>query len=210
MTLEEMAGIVEAILFVAGEPVNIGEMIQNLGFDAIEANLALDSLENRLKESKSGLVLKRFGSHIQLATNASYAPFIEKMLQPTQKQALSKVALETLAYIAYFQPVTKGDIEKVRGVKCDYSVQSLLNKGLIEEVGRRDSLGHPILYGTTDSFLAHFGLSALSELPEIQQEALAGEAVEESDLLFRERGSVPKAETGDQQLAIEDIMGETK
>lgn len=210
MTLEEMAGIVEAILFVAGEPVNIGEMIQNLGFDAIEANLALDSLENRLKESKSGLVLKRFGSHIQLATNASYAPFIEKMLQPTQKQALSKVALETLAYIAYFQPVTKGDIEKVRGVKCDYSVQSLLNKGLIEEVGRRDSLGHPILYGTTDSFLAHFGLSALSELPEIQQEALAGEAVEESDLLFRERGSVPKAETGDQQLAIEDIMGEIK
>lgn len=210
MTLEEMAGIVEAILFVAGEPVNIGEMIQNLGFDAIEANLALDSLENRLKESKSGLVLKRFGSHIQLATNASYAPFIEKMLQPTQKQALSKVALETLAYIAYFQPVTKGDIEKVRGVKCDYSVQSLLNKGLIEEVGRRDSLGHPILYGTTDSFLAHFGLSALSELPEIQQEALAGEAVEESDLLFRERGSVPKAETGDQQLAMEDIMGEIK
>lgn len=170
MTTYELAAAIEAILFVSGEPVNKSELIDNLGMNALEIESAIEELKRRLDDEKSGLCLKIFGSHIQLATKAEMAPLIEKMLQPVQKKSLTKVALETLAYIAYFQPVTKGDIESVRGVKCDYSVQSLLNKGLIEEVGRRDSLGHPILYGTTDSFLSHFGLSSLSDLPEIKGE----------------------------------------
>ena len=113
-----------------------------------------------------GICLKRFGSHIQLSTRPDYAPQIEKLLQPIQKQSLSQAALETLAVVAYKQPVTRLDIEAVRGVKCDYSVQSLMNKGLIEEVGRKETLGRPILYGTTDAFLSHFGLTSLEDLPQ--------------------------------------------
>lgn len=170
MTISELAGAIEAILFISGEPVDKSELIDNLQISALEMQGAIELLTRRFSEEGSGLCLKLFGSHLQLATKPELAGAIEKMLQPVQKQSLSKVALETLAYIAYFQPVTKGDIERVRGVKCDYSVQSLMNKGLIEEVGRRDSLGHPILYGTTDSFLSHFGLSSLSDLPEVQGE----------------------------------------
>ncbi|MEF9973603.1 MAG: SMC-Scp complex subunit ScpB, partial [Clostridia bacterium] len=89
-----------------------------------------------------------------------------RLLQPIQQQSLSQAAMETLSIIAYRQPVTKSDIEKVRGVKCDYSVQSLVGKGLIEEVGRRETLGRPILYATTDAFLRHFGIETLDQLPE--------------------------------------------
>ena len=94
-----------------------------------------------------------------------YAPYVERMLQPVQRQSLSQTVMETLAVIAYRQPTTKGEVEQVRGVKCDYSVQSLLNKGLIKEVGRKEALGRPILYATTDKFLEHFGISDLRELP---------------------------------------------
>ena len=115
----------------------------------------------------------RFGAHVQLATRPDYAPYVEKLLQPVQKQTLSQAVMETLAVIAYRQPVTKAEIEQVRGVKCDYSVQSLVAKGLIEEVGRKEALGRPILYGTTDAFLRHFCLSSLADLPQIDFSALA-------------------------------------
>lgn len=88
-----------------------------------------------------------------------------RLLQPVQKQSLSQAAMETLAVVAYRQPVTRAEVEQIRGVKCDYSLQSLMNKELIAEVGRKEALGRPILYGTTDNFLAHFGISSLKELP---------------------------------------------
>ena len=131
----------------------------------LEISAAADELASDYDYNRRGICLKRFGSHIQLSTRADYAPQIEKLLQPIQKQSLSQAALETLAVVAYKQPVTKLEIEAVRGVKCDYSVQSLVNKGLIEEVGRKEALGRPILYGTTDAFLSHFGLTTLEDLP---------------------------------------------
>jgi segregation and condensation protein B len=86
-------------------------------------------------------------------------------LQPVQQQSLSQAAMETLAVVAYKQPVTRAEVEQIRGVKCDYSLQSLMIKGLIREVGRKDTIGRPILFGTTDDFLSHFGLRDLEELP---------------------------------------------
>ena len=163
--MTELAKIIEAILFVSGEPVQVGALAHALEVTEIEINEALTALESDYDYQRRGICLKRFGSHVQLSTRADYAPFIEKLLQPVQKQSLSNAALETLAIVAYKQPVTKLDIESVRGVKCDYSVQSLVNKGLIEEVGRKETLGRPILYGTTDSFLSHFGLRTLEDLP---------------------------------------------
>ncbi|MEG0935789.1 MAG: SMC-Scp complex subunit ScpB, partial [Clostridia bacterium] len=112
------------------------------------------------------LRLNHYGDCVQLSICPDYAPYVERLLQPIQQQSLSQAAMETLSIIAYRQPVTKSDIEKVRGVKCDYSVQSLVGKGLIEEVGRRETLGRPILYATTDAFLRHFGIETLDQLPE--------------------------------------------
>ena len=120
-----------------------------------------DTLDNDLR----GITVKRYGDHIRLETRPEYAPYVERMLQPVQRQSLSQTAMETLAVIAYRQPTTKAEVEQVRGVKCDYSVQSLLQKGLIKEVGRKEALGRPILYATTDRFLEHFGISDIRELP---------------------------------------------
>lgn len=164
--MTELAKIIEAILFVSGEPVQLGAVARALEVTELEVSAAADELASDYDYNRRGICLKRFGSHIQLSTRPDYAPQIEKLLQPIQKQSLSQGALETLAVVAYKQPVTRLDIEAVRGVKCDYSVQSLMNKGLIEEVGRKETLGRPILYGTTDAFLSHFGLTSLEDLPQ--------------------------------------------
>ena len=165
MDIPELAHVIEAILFVAGEPVNVKDLQRALEVGEDETRQAIDALDSDYSYHRRGITLKRFGQHVQLSTRAEYAPYVERLLQPIQKQSLSQSALETLAVVAYRQPVTRLDIEAVRGVKCDYSVQSLVNKGLIEEVGRKEALGRPILYGTTDKFLSHFGLSSLEQLP---------------------------------------------
>ena len=165
MEIKELSHVIEAILFVAGEPVEVKELQRALEATEMEVNAAVDMLDNDCSFHRRGFYLKRFGGHVQLTTRADYAPYVERLLQPVQKQSLSQSAMETLAVVAYRQPVTKMEIEAVRGVKCDYSVQSLVNKGLIEEVGRKETLGRPILYGTTDEFLSHFGLQTLDDLP---------------------------------------------
>lgn len=177
----ELQGIIEAILYVAGEPVAVKDLLRAME-DRTEQQVldAIDALEAQYEEQRRGLRLKRFGGHIQLATRAAYAPYIERLLQPVQRQSLSQAALETLAIVAYRQPVTRLDVEAVRGVKCDYSLQSLANKGLICELGRKEALGRPILYGTTDHFLSHFNLRSLSELPKPPEKE---EEAEEEDPL---------------------------
>ena len=173
LELAERVGIVEAILFVTGNAVEKKEICRAL--DVTEAALeeALDALESGYDFDRRGLRLLRFGEHVQLATRPDYAAYVERLLQPVQKQSLSQAVMETLAVIAYKQPVTKAEIEQIRGVKCDYSVQSLTAKGLIAEVGRKETLGRPILYGTTDVFLRHFCISSIADLPEIDFSTLA-------------------------------------
>ena len=174
--------IIEAILFVAGEPVCVEDLAHALDLTVGELSAALDQLRDEYDLDARGVRLARFGDSVQLTTRAEYAPYIERLLQPVQKQSLSQAAMETLSIIAYRQPVTKAEIEAVRGVKCDYSVSSLLHKELICEMGRRESLGRPILYGTTTKFLQHFGIESLNELPPMKLEAVdekiasAGEA----------------------------------
>ena len=165
MEVNEAPQIIEAILFVAGEPVKIGDLAAALGLGELETMHAVEALERSFETQKRGIAVKRYGDHVRLETKAEYAPYVERLLQPVQRQSLSQTAMETLAVIAYRQPTTKGEVEQVRGVKCDYSIQSLLQKGLIQEVGRKEALGRPILYATTDKFLEHFGISDLRELP---------------------------------------------
>lgn len=160
-----LSGRIEAILFVAGEPVRVEDLAKalNVSVRAIENEIV--KLRDEYDFHQRGFTLKRFGHQVQLATRAMYAADVVHLLQPVQKQSLTQAAMETLAVVAYKQPVTRAEVEQVRGVKCDYSLQSLMNKELIMEVGRKDTLGRPILYGTTENFLAHFGLSSLEELP---------------------------------------------
>ena len=165
MENENLACAVEAILFVAGEPVNVPDLAHALNLTVAEITPILDGLRDEYDRLRRGVRLNRFGMSVQLATRPDYAPYIERLLQPIQKQSLSQAAMETLSIIAYRQPVTKGEIEAVRGVKCDYSISSLLNKGLIQEAGRRETLGRPILYATTEAFLRHFGIETLDDLP---------------------------------------------
>lgn len=175
---DEWPGIIEAILFVSGNAVEREDLGKAMNLTAKELDEALDLLESEYDFNRRGLRLLRFGAHVQLATRPDYAKYVEHLLQPVQKQSLSQAIMETLAVIAYRQPVTKAEVEQIRGVKCDYSVQSLIAKGLIEEAGRKEALGRPILYRTTDAFLRHFCISSLDELPEIDFASLAKEKEE--------------------------------
>ena len=160
-----LAGRIEAILFVAGEAVRVEDLSKALDVPIREVEDALIHLRDEYDFNQRGFSLKRYGRQVQLATRALYSQDVVRLLQPVQKQSLSQAAMETLAVVAYRQPVTRAEVEQIRGVKCDYSLQSLMNKELIAEVGRKEALGRPILYGTTDNFLAHFGISSLKELP---------------------------------------------
>ena len=175
-----LSGRIEAILFVAGEPVRIEELAKALNVTVRAVENEVTKLRDEYDFHQRGFTLKRFGHQVQLATRALYATDVVHLLQPVQKQSLTQAAMETLAVVAYKQPVTRAEVEQVRGVKCDYSIQSLVNKELIMEVGRKDTLGRPILYGTTENFLAHFGLTTLEDLPPMP-EAPQPEKPEEPD-----------------------------
>ncbi len=175
-------GRIEAILFVAGDAVDTKDLARALGLEEKRIRKVLRELESEYDFQQRGFMLKRFGSKIQLATRPIYAEDVVRLLQPVQKQSLSQAVMETLAVVAYRQPVTRAEVEQIRGVKCDYSLQSLINKGLIQEVGRKETVGRPILFGTTEEFLSRFGienLDMLPPLPEAEPEDDAGEAQEE-------------------------------
>jgi len=177
-----MKGRIEAILFVAGEAVSIKELARALQTEEKTVRAELNAIRDEYDYNQRGFLLKRFGDKVQLATRPLYSQDVLRLLQPVQQQSLSQAAMETLAVVAYKQPVTRAEVEQVRGVKCDYSLQSLMNKGLIREMGRKDTIGRPILFGTTDEFLSHFGLEGLEYLPPLPENPEAGEAKTEEQI----------------------------
>ena len=167
MTLHEQMAALEAVLYVSGDPVSICEAAEALSITEIEMVPVIELLERHCAEG--GLRLIKIEDKLQLATKQEYAAVIEKLLQPVGiRSMLSQSVLETLAIIAYKQPVTRHEIEQIRGVQSDYSVSVLLERQLIQDVGRKDTIGRPILYGTTDRFLRHFGIEQLSQLPQME------------------------------------------
>lgn len=176
--MENLTAIIEAILFVSGDPVQVDVLAHAMNMTVMELELALEELRDHLQLEKRGIQLNRSGNTVFLSINPAYAEQVQMFLQPIQRQPLSQAVLETLSVIAYRQPATRSDVEAVRGVKCDYSVQALLTRGLIEECGRREVLGRPILYRTTDKFLQHFGIESLNELPTVN----FGEAPSEGEM----------------------------
>ena len=164
-----LKGRIEAILFVAGEAVGIRDLAKALRVEEKELKETLKKIGSEYDYEQRGFMLKRFGDKVQLATRPLYSEDVLRLLQPVQQQSLSQAAMETLAVVAYKQPVTRAEVEQIRGVKCDYSLQSLMMKGLIQEAGRQDTIGRPILYATTDMFLSHFGIQGLEDLPPLPE-----------------------------------------
>ena len=155
--------------------MRVEDLAHAMNLTMSEMTEALEQLSDHLTLEGRGIQLNRSGETVFLSIRPAYAPQVEAFLQPLQKRPLSQAVLETLSIVAYRQPCTRGDIEAIRGVKCDYSVQSLLNKGFIEECGQRETLGRPTLYRTTDAFLKHFGMETLDDLPNIDLSAAEGE-----------------------------------
>ncbi|PZS04360.1 MAG: SMC-Scp complex subunit ScpB [Candidatus Chloroheliales bacterium] len=159
--------LLEALLFVASEPLTIAALAKALMVTMREAEDALISLQDELVTRGRGLRVQRSGEQVQMVSAPLAAPVVARLLGVQANTRLSEAALETLALIAYRQPVTRAAIEAVRGVDSGGVVNTLLARGLIEEVGRLETAGRPILYATTTAFLRYFGLSSLQELPSL-------------------------------------------
>jgi segregation and condensation protein B len=160
-----LPAMLEGLLFVAAEPVTPLQLAAALDLTTVEVEKGLEELEEQLRGR--GLRLQRHSGRVQLTTAPEMADSVERFLGLEATSRLSRAALETLAIIAYQQPVTRPAVDMVRGVNSDGVIKSLLSKGLLQEVGRSDGPGRPILYGTTPAFLQHFGLNSLSELPSL-------------------------------------------
>jgi len=154
---------IEALLFIASIPVTSSQIAESLGIPAKEVEKHLDELKTTY--SDRGLALQTYGGRYQLTSAAEFAQDVEKFLGLELTSRLSRAAIETMAIIAYRQPITRPGIENIRGVSSDGVIRSLLSRGLIQEVGRADGPGRPILFSTTVDFLQHFGLNSLDELP---------------------------------------------
>lgn len=179
MTMSELTSAFEAVLFSGGEPQSIDRFSQVFDIAPEKVVKVMESLEKKLKEQKSGLELLRLDNTYQLATRAEYADYIKKMFDIRRRTPLSPAALEVLGVVAYNQPVTKSFIEQVRGVDCSGVVTTLVEKGLIEERGRLELPGKPLLYGTTKNFLRCFGINDLSGLPPLPKNENAEESTAE-------------------------------
>ena len=164
----ELSAMVESILFVASGPVTTGRLAKVLDTTPAVIENVLRSLE--VDYQARGFRLQRSGSYVQLTTAPECSQPVERFLGLEFTTRLSPAALEVLAIIAYMQPATRPQIDSIRGVNSDSSLRTLLGQGLIEEVGRIDKPGRPILYGTTPDFLRHFGLTSLNELPAQSEE----------------------------------------
>lgn len=158
---------IEAILFAIGEPVKTAKLAAVLGVGINAVKDAVEFLKYEYDNQKRGFMIIDIDEGYQLCTRPDYYLYIQEIIGEQRKQSLSNAAMEVLAIVAYKQPVTRTQVENIRGVNSDGAVNRLLERGLIDEVGRLDAPGRPILYGTTQTFLRSFGLRTLEDLPEV-------------------------------------------
>lgn len=181
MFYAHVQGHIEALLFASGAPLSKHQLAYMLDIPEIHIELLIAQMQEDMKRSERGLVIVEVANGYQLCTKPDLAAFVEKLGQ-VQPVRLSMAAMETLAIIAFKQPITRQEIENIRGVKVDGVVAMLAERGLIRECGRKEVIGRPILYATTDEFLTCFGLKSLDELPDlaafIDQEAIPELAVQ--------------------------------
>lgn len=165
MEKEDILGAIEAILFASGTPVETERIIKSLELDTATVTECIDELIRLYIDPKKGIKIIRLNKSIQMCTNKEYGSYVRKVMDMKKNTPLSQAAMEVLAVVAYNQPVTKAFVEQVRGVDCSGVIGSLCQKGLIEEKGRLELPGRPLLYGTTEHFLRCFSIESLEGLP---------------------------------------------
>ena len=166
--MKNLKEIIKATLFVAGEGIDQTFIADKLDVTVKEVKKAINELKEEVKET-DGIQIIEYKNKIQLTSNPAYADFISSVLNPIREKALTKAALETLAIIAYKQPITRLEVEDIRRVGCDYAINMLEENKMIEVVGRKDAVGKPLLYGTTEEFLKRFGLNNIDNLPDYEE-----------------------------------------
>ncbi|MFK7696485.1 SMC-Scp complex subunit ScpB [Paenibacillus sp. HJGM_3] len=202
MDAKRMKGVVEALLFVSGdEGLEAKQLADVLEVQPSVVKELIKDMRADFKRQGRGLQIVELAGTYQLTTLPEHAPFFEKLAYSPTRTSLSQAALETLAIIAYKQPLTRVDIEEIRGVKSDRALHTLVAKELIEEVGRAEAVGRPILYGTTKAFLDYFGLAQIEDLPEADAFHSEEGLEEETRMLF--------ARLDAEQLTIDDVDGNT-
>ena len=202
--------VLESLLFVSGEALAVADICEHLEVDKKTLNSAIDRLQQKYS-GKCGIKLIKFNNKIQFASNPTYSDVVSCVLNPIKERDLSNAAMETMAIVAYRQPVTRLEIEQIRGVNCEYTVQLLLKHNLIEVIGRKDVVGKPLLFGTTDNFLKRFQISSLEELPDYEQLIESIKVIESGEAKDQvtEAGSLyNEFEIKDQEEVPEFLQGE--
>ena len=187
MEQTELQRIIEAILFAAGEPIEVSRLAMVLETDESDIIAAADALADELSFNRRGIRILKLENRYQMVSSGEMADYITKALETRKPPKLSASQLEALTIVAYYQPATKAMVEQIRGVDSSYSIGALLNKKLIEDAGRLNVPGRPILYRTTPDFLRTFGLSSLEELPPIEKVSL-GEPIMEDQIQMNMEG----------------------
>lgn len=159
--------VIESMLFVSGEPLSLRELSNNLEIKDKVIEEVIKEMMNEYEEKSRGIKLISIDGACQLVTKSENSDYIQKLLKKNKKHSLSQASIESLAIIAYKQPITRIDIDEIRGVKSESAIQKLVERGLIKDIGRLEVPGRPILYGTTDEFLRQFGLKTIKELPSL-------------------------------------------
>ena len=168
--MENLSKIIEGILFVSGVPVTFMDIAEKLEITKEEVSAAVTELQETKKNNGDGIQVLVFNEKAQLCSNKEYAEPISVVLNPIRERMLTKVVMEVCGIVAYKQPITRTEIENIRGgANCDYAINCLIENNLIEIVGRKDAVGKPMLYGTTDTFLKKFNISSLDDLPDYNQ-----------------------------------------
>lgn len=170
MQLNEKIGAIEAILFSSGEPVEDFRLAESAGVNSSELSSLIKTLNDRYTDNESGIEILKLGAKYQMCTRKKYAEYVKTAMESKKQTPLSQAAMEALTVVAYNQPVTKGFVESVRGIDSSSVINTLVDKGLLEEDSRLDVPGHPVAYRTTDTFLRSFGLASLDDLPPLERE----------------------------------------
>ncbi len=201
--MENLSNIIEAILFVSGDGVAFSDIAEKLEVDIADVKEAVQQLQQAKRESNAGVQVAIFNDKAQLRSNEEFVDQIAVVLNPIRERALTRTVLEVLAIIAYNQPITRMEIESMRESKnCDYAVNALLENNLIEVVGRKDTVGKPLEFGTTDNFLKKFGLQNIGELPEYEElleriQVIKDQYSKEDSSLFNFNNIPDQLENGD-------------
>ena len=196
--MEKLTNIIEAILFASGKAVAFADLCEKLSLTSKELRKALDELKGKYGE-EGGIQLLEFNKKAQLASNPAYKEQVEAVLNPIREKELTRTILECAAIIAYKQPITRPEIEEVRGCNSDYAVNALIELKLIEPCGRKDAVGRPMLFRTTDDFLKRFRLRSLADLPDYDELMKAIKRDDDRDSYLYARDEYHEGEEGEEK-----------